>query len=136
MSQEQAIEMWAKVELMGHAQTAGRISRPSDWGGLLRVDVPEGDSYCTEFYGMAAVYSIKLCSEQIARAFATPLHEELSYNAPIITREQHEAKMRVAEMHNRQLQSRLQEMERRLIAVKALPSPDDNQDGFDFPDEE
>jgi hypothetical protein len=102
----------------------------------LRVDVPEGDSYRTEFYGMAAVYSIKLCSEEIARAFATPLHEELSYNAPIITREQHEAKMRQAQMHTRALENRLQEMERRLIAVKALPLSDDDQDSFDFLDEE
>src|SRR3990167_7851273 len=36
------IEQWATVELMGHAQTSGRISRPSDCGGLLRVDVPLG----------------------------------------------------------------------------------------------
>lgn len=59
-------EMWATVELMGHAQTAGRISKPSEWGGLLRVDVPDGDSYRTEFYGMAAIYESATGSERRA----------------------------------------------------------------------
>jgi len=64
-------EMWATVELMGHGQTAGRISMPTEWGGLLRVDVPIADgSYTTEFYGLRAVYRIKFTSEQIARAYA------------------------------------------------------------------
>ena len=26
-------EMWATVELMGHGQTAGRVTKPSEWGG-------------------------------------------------------------------------------------------------------
>ena len=48
-------EQWATIDLMGHAQTAGRISRPQDWGGLLRVDVPmQGEdgveTYRTEYY--------------------------------------------------------------------------------------
>lgn len=43
--------------------------------------------------------------------------------------------MRQAQMHTRALENRLQEMERRLIAVKALPSPNDQGD-FDFPDSE
>ena len=122
---DQAGDVWAKVELMGHAQTAGRISRPADWGGLLRVDVPDGDAYRTEFYGLQAVYSIKLVSEEIARALATPIREELAYDAPIITREKHESKMREAYVQARQLQSRIEILELRLIAVKALPVADE-----------
>lgn len=118
------LDVWATVDLMGHVQTAGRISRPSDWGGLLRVDVPEGDAYRTEFYGMQAVYSIKLVSEEIARAFAAPIHEQMSYSAPIITREQHEAALRRVEVSNRVLQNRVDQLESRLIAVRALPGPD------------
>ncbi len=124
MQTTEQLDVWATVDLMGHVQTAGRISRPSDWGGLLRVDVPEGDAYRTEFYGMQAVYSIKLVSEEIARAFAAPIHDQLSYNAPIITREQHESALRRAEVSNRVLQNRVDQLESRLIAVRSLPGPD------------
>jgi hypothetical protein len=122
------IDVWATVELMGHAQTAGRISRPSDWGGLLRVDVPEGDNYRTEFYGLQAVYSLKLVSEAIARAYAIPIHDQLSYNAPIITREQHESALRTAQARERQMVDRIRQLESRLIAVNALPAPDDSDE--------
>ena len=102
-------EMWATVELMGHGQTAGRISMPTEWGGLLRVDVPNSDgSYTTEFYGLRAVYRIKFTSEQIARAYAPQERDIVAYDAPIVTREQHEAtvrKHRRSEEHTYELQS-------------------------------
>ena len=56
---DQKVEMWAVIELMGHGRTAG-IIRTSDLGGLLRVDVPIEDGYRTEYYGEAAIYSIKV----------------------------------------------------------------------------
>lgn len=95
---EDRIEQWAIVDLMGHAQTAGRITNE---GGLLRVDVPQEESYRTEFYGMQAIYSIKIVSEEIARAYAkrVPIDITYVYNAPIITREQHE--QIVAELRER-----------------------------------
>lgn len=130
-------ETWATVELMGHLQTAGRISKPSDWGGLLRVDVPEGDSYRTEFYGMAAIYSIKLVSEEIARAMTRPTRQVIAYDTPIVTREQHERALDIARERISELDLRNRELERRLTAVNALPGPTidddfDDLDGVDF----
>ena len=110
---------WATVDLMGHAQTAGRIEMA---GGLLRVDVPDGDSYRTEYYGMAAIYSIKIVSEEIARAYAHRTIDVMAYAAPIVTREQHLAAMRQVEETESRLRYRVQELERRLTAVYSLPA--------------
>lgn len=126
-------EMWAVVELMGHAQTAGRISKPGDWGNLLRVDVPTEDGYNTEFYGISAVYRIKFVSEEIARAYAPKERDVVAYDTPIVTREQHEAAMRRIEADNSQLRREIRELQSRLTAVRALPSGDDEeQDGVPF----
>ena len=127
MEPTEANEQWATVELMGHAQTAGRISRPSDWGGLLRVDVPEGDGYRTEFYGVSAIYSVKLVSERIARAYATPQRAVQEYDAPIVTREQHQAAVQNERRRADQYQQRAMELERRLTAINALPAPVDDR---------
>jgi hypothetical protein len=128
--QSQPQEMWATVELMGHAQTAGRISRPSDWGGLLRVDVPtaENGTYRSEFYGMTAIYAIKLVSEEIARAFVQPTRGVIAYDTPIVTREQHENAVRQLDKQNDQLRTKINELERRLTAVKALPAQADEEE--------
>jgi hypothetical protein len=123
----QPADMWATVELMGHAQTAGRISRPSDWGGLLRVDVPEGEDFRTEFYGMPAIYSIKLVSEQIARAYARPNRSVVAYDTPIVTREQHEAVVNRLQNHENDLRMHIRELEKRLTAVNALPLVSDRR---------
>lgn len=120
---EQANAQWATVELMGHARSAGRISRPSDWGGLLRVDVPDGDGYRTEYYGMPAIYSIKLVSEEIARAYVDQVIEARPYDAPIITREEHRQAIERAQTITRRLQLENEELQRRLTAVNALPAP-------------
>lgn len=117
-------DQWATVELMGHARTAGRVSRPSDWGGLLRVDVPtSGGEYRTEFYGLAAIYSIKLVSEEIARAYAEPQYKSIAYDAPIVTREQHQAALGKIERENYRLTEHIRALEHRLTAVNALPAP-------------
>lgn len=125
-------EQWAIVELMGHVQTAGRISRPSDWGGLLRVDVPAGEGYRSEFYGMAAIYAVKLVSREIARAYAVREPEAMEYNAPIVTRGQYD---QMREQYGRQLsraQDQIRELERRLTSVNALPAGDEE----DFSEDE
>lgn len=119
----EATEMWATVELMGHGQTAGRISRPSDWGGLLRVDVPDGDGYRTEFYGLAAIYAVKFTSEEIARAYAQRVVEISPYDTPIVTREQHESTVGRLQREVYKLESQNRELERRLTSVNALPWP-------------
>lgn len=132
-------DMWATVELMGHGLTAGRVSRPTEWGGLLRVDVPLGDTtkYATELYGMDAVFRIKFVSEEIARAHAPSDKAIESYSAPIVSREQHEAKVRAMRAENIELSSRVRELERRLTSVEALPSGEAGPgtipfDGSDF----
>jgi len=128
----EAPEMWATVELMGHAEAAGRISRPSDWGGLLRVDVPLGPdgAYRTEYYGMSAIYSIKIVSEEIARAYARPARGVVAYDTPIVTREQYESAMRQARQENDRLEHQVHELERRLTSVNALPAPELDKLGF------
>ncbi len=131
-------DMWAVVELMGRAQTAGRISRPTDFGGLLRVDVPTEEGFRSEFYGMAAIYAIRIVSEEIARAYVRPVRGVISYDAPIVTREQHESAVHQLDNQNYQLQQQIRELERRLTAVNALPAPngDDSDNDDDRPDPE
>ena len=131
--QHSETDVWATVELMGHAETAGRISRPADWGGLLRVDVPLNDdgAFRTEYFGMAAIYSIKIVSEEIARAYAKPQRGMMAYDAPIITREQYESAVHQLNMRNGRLEREADELRRRLTAVNALPAPaeDESDDG-------
>lgn len=120
MDEQQQPEMWAVVELMGHGRTAGRI-RASDLGGLLRVDVPCDDSYRTEFYGAAAIYSVKVVSEEVARAYASPARAMLAYDEPIVPREQYEAALQMARQNNSALTQRIRVLEQRLTAISALP---------------
>lgn len=111
-------EMWAIVELMGHAQTAGRITKPSEWGGLMRVDVPGGDgNYTTEFYGMSAIYRVKFVSEDVARAYAPKEREILGYNAPIVTREEHDSTVRQLRGRTHELEEKIRLLQTRLTAV-------------------
>ena len=128
--QTESNETWATVELMGHGQTAGRVSRPSDWGGLLRVDVPtdENGSYRSEFYGMSAIYAIRLVSEEIARAYIQPVRSVIAYDTPIVTREQHESTVRELDRRNFALQSEVTELRRRLTSVNALPATTEDDD--------
>ncbi len=120
-------DQWAIVELMGHGQTAGRVEKPSEWGGLMRVDVPDEDgSYRTEFYSMSAIYSVKFVSEEIARAYAPTKREITAYDSPIVTREEHQEMVR-------QLMNRMDELKRRLTTVDRLPEVDE---GVSFHSEE
>lgn len=117
-------EQWAIVELMGHDQTAGRI----EMGALLRVDVPLKDgAFRTEYIGSAAIFRVRLVSEEIARATATPITRAQPFDAPIVTREQHLFAMRQAEHENNLLRQQLEELRRRLTAVDmpALLQPKD-----------
>jgi hypothetical protein len=138
MMEENKNEMWAIVELMGHGRTAG-IIRTSDLGGLLRVDVPIEDGYRTEYYGEAAIYSIKIVSEEIARAYAMPERDIVAYDEPIVPRAQYEEALRLARRQNESLRYRLEVLERRLTAVNALPEleagSEESEPGFyDQPD--
>jgi hypothetical protein len=101
------------------------------------VDVPlREDTYRTEYYGMQAIYSIRLVSEEIARAYARPVQASLAYDAPIVTREQHQRAMRVAEVEVQHLRRRVATLEGRLTAVKGLPEgPREAADTTEDPDE-
>jgi hypothetical protein len=65
---EAAFAAWAIVELMGHRQRAGMVREVEMFGGkLLRIDIPTDGGDVTEFYGVASIYALRPCSEEIAR---------------------------------------------------------------------
>lgn len=109
-------EQWALIELMGHGQTAGRIEH----GNLLKVDVPTKEGFATEFYSLQAIYRIRLVSEEIARAHAPKESEVFSYNAPIVTREQHQSEMRRLQLELNQAIQKCSTLQSRLTAVDEL----------------
>ena len=111
---------WAVIDLMGHGQAAGMI-KPSDIGGLLRVDVPIDDGYRTEYYGPQAIYSIRIVSEEIARAYAIPDRELRAYDAPIVPRRDYEEALQRARDHSRVLENQITVLHDRLTRVNALP---------------
>lgn len=114
-------DTWAVVEMMGHLTLAGRVTRPGEYGGLWQIDIPEGDTYRTEFFGSQAVYRIRIVSEEIARAYAQPGHEIIEYDAPIVTRAAHERMMDHAREENLRLRHKIEVLTERLTAVLALP---------------
>jgi DNA-directed RNA polymerase subunit K/omega len=115
-------DTWAVVDLMGHVTLAGRVTKPGEFGGLWQVDIPEGDAFRTEFFGSQSVYRIKIVSEEIARAYATPAHEIIAYDSPIVTREQHEQVVERARQEIYRAQQEISILRDRLVAVNALPA--------------
>lgn len=78
MSEKEAIDTWAIVDLFGHQQIAGRVTEQAIGSeSMLRVDVPAvpGREAFTRFYGVKAVYSLTPCSEDIARVAVERLRE-------------------------------------------------------------
>lgn len=74
MSKEK-FESWGIVEIMGHAQVAGKISEEVIAGAtLLRVDIPqniEGEAeFRTEYVGGNSIYRMRITTEEVARAIA------------------------------------------------------------------
>ena len=122
--------VWGIAELMGHLTLAGRLTKPGEYGGLWQIDIPEGENFRTEFFAAGAVYRIRIVSEEIARAYST--HSEIvEYNAPIVTRDEHERKMDRARELLQAKEQTIEELQRRLTAIRALPSSSDeeNKDG-------
>lgn len=66
---EVAFSGWAIVELMGHRTRPGRVQEVELAGSkMLQVDIPVSEEeFVTEFYGAPALYSIRPCTEEIAR---------------------------------------------------------------------
>ena len=125
---EQTNDTWAIVEMMGHLTIAGRVTRPGEYGGLWQIDIPDGDTYRTEFFGSQSVYRIRIVSEEIARAYAQPSHDVVEYDAPIVTRAQHENAMYKAQEERIRLQRQVDVLRNRLTAIQALPSGDEDAD--------
>jgi hypothetical protein len=79
---------WALVELMGHRRRAGRVQEVERFGAkMLRIDIPAGDAFVTEFYGGSAIYAMRPATEEIARATAEAIGDPrpvapLSYRLP------------------------------------------------------
>lgn len=73
---EIAFSGWAIVELMGHRTRPGRVQEVELAGSkMLQIDIPVSDEdFVTEFYGAPALYSIRPCTEEIARARADYAH--------------------------------------------------------------
>lgn len=124
-------DSWAVVELMGHVTLAGRVTKPGEYGGLWQIDVPDGETFQTQFFGSQSVYRIRMVSEEIARAYVRPSHAIVEYDAPIVTREEHEDAMRKAQSEYYRLQREIEELRRRLTSVNALPSGSDSEDDPD-----
>lgn len=77
-------EAWGIVEILGHAQLAGRISEATIAGAaLLRVDVPqkiEGEAeFRTEYVGPNSIYRMRVTTEEVARAIAARSAGEPAY---------------------------------------------------------
>jgi len=135
MSETQNNDTWAVCELMGHLTLAGRVTRPGEYGGLWQIDIPEGETYRTEFFGSQSVYRIRIVSEEIARAYAQPGHDVVEYDAPIVTRAQHERMMDHAREENARLRHKVDVLTERLTSVLSLPAnagtePDEDEIRF------
>lgn len=114
-------ENWAILEVMGHERTAGLI-KTSDIGGLVRIEVPIGDGFRTEYYGEKAIYAIRIVSEEIARAYAPNDREVSTYDAPIIPRSQFHEAMQRANNLNDDLRNEVEVLKQRLVTVNSIPS--------------
>jgi len=114
-------ETWAIVEMMGHLTLAGRVTKPGEYGGLWQIDIPDGGTFHTEFFSSQSVYRIRIVSEEIARAYVSK-NEIIEYDAPIVTREEHQAALARATYMVDRLQGQIAELQRRLTAVNALPA--------------
>jgi hypothetical protein len=125
-------DSWAIAELMGHVALAGRITKPGEYGGLWQIDIPEGETFRPEFFGSQAVYRIRIVSEEIARAYARPGHEIIAYNAPIVTREEHEAAIDKAREINNDLREKNRDLWMQVnqleAQLKALPAGEEDED--------
>lgn len=118
-NENKSTEVWAIVELMGHVSMAGRVTKPGEYGGLWQIDLPTGDTLATEFFSSQSVYRIRIVSEEIARAYSHR-NEIVEYDAPIVTRQEHEAAMDRLRDEAIRYRRMSEELQRRLTAVNAL----------------
>lgn len=78
-AQNTKLDLWALVELFGHAKIAGRITEQNIAGtNMLRVDVPETENQpaFTRLFGSSAIYAINPVDETTAKFYAENLNVE------------------------------------------------------------
>lgn len=66
-------ELWAIVEVMGHARYAGRVSEYTELGvPLVRVEIPETQASpaCEKLLGASSIFRITPCTEEAAKVAA------------------------------------------------------------------
>jgi hypothetical protein len=74
---EVKFEQWANVELMGHQRAVGRCSEQSIAGSnMLRVDIPDGEGFTTQYFSGGAIYRITPVTEAVARKLCAGLRQD------------------------------------------------------------
>ena len=69
---DKGFDQWCVLDLFGHQRTAGHVTESTIGGcAFIRIDVPEGDGYRTEYYGNGAIYSMRPVTEGVARKIAS-----------------------------------------------------------------
>lgn len=86
-------DAWGFVEIFGHQRLAGRISEQAIGGcGFVRIDVPAvGDAQAyTKLYGQAAIFSMTITTEEVARALASGINSKpiSTYDIPELREKQ------------------------------------------------
>lgn len=73
-SSDEALDMWAFVEVMGHSKIAGRLTtRKLGTSVMLQVDVlkPDGSgSWYSKLYAPGSLFSITPCSEEFCKSWS------------------------------------------------------------------
>jgi hypothetical protein len=90
--QPKTFSQWAVVEIMGHQSVVGRCSEEQIAGAtLLRVDVPDGESFTTQYVGGGSIYRLRVVSEEVGRRLSAnrrdhvpPFAWELEKPAPAL----------------------------------------------------
>lgn len=132
MQDQNKIDVWAIVELMGHDMTAG-IMRPSEIGGLMKIDVPTDEGFRTEFIGPGAIFRIRIVSEEIARVYARPERGIIAYDEPIVPRAQYEDALQKSRNEIERMEHQVRVLQKRLTSVNSLPEPEpENYDGQQY----
>jgi hypothetical protein len=79
MSERQAFEQWAIIELFGHSRIAGKVSEQTIGGcAFVRVDVPavDGDQAFTKLFGNGAIYALTITDEAAATLAAKAIRAQ------------------------------------------------------------
>jgi hypothetical protein len=68
---ESGFKQWAIIELMGHVKIAGHVTEVEMFGSKLgRVDIPNGETFTTQYFNGSSLYRLTPTTEEIARGVA------------------------------------------------------------------